>query len=606
MASNEELKKIKKKYGEKFMHMCRELFPTILEEEGRLLSLLEDTFGNNFKNLYDDIYNNLLDDRFKALIYDKFAPKVVIEPIEGSEPYELLDKAGYTLYECTTEEEIQKFKKYFANDEELCTFKGGRLNYCIVFFAVKKNVDEIKREDFNDPRREDEYGTSVMSIQFTKRGVCVVSIKNRYNHTVRNPDATYGNDLDAIVPGLEKSFETLLEERGLYLNHDNVEKLEIPGYVVASDGKHYKYNMEINGRYYCPENIVVDYGQAIKVGSPEKKILIESFVVDLINKTIAQYGSGFYKDSFTDALKDIERIEVTRDKASANGDRIITIKRKGTDVPIEIRIDKHNCIIGYTNMDLKEVGDSFLLYNKKMQHLSLPMLEKTGINFLGFNSALRKLSLPKLKEVGKGFLFGNRFLEKLELPSLEEAPNDFLRFNEGLRELELPSLKKAGDKFLGKNVRIFSLNLPNLEVIGEAFLVENSKLEELKLPKAKKIGNHFMIMNTQISNFEAPNLEEVGDYFLYGNMELRRIVLPQLISAGNSFLYYNESLEEIDLPRLREIGSVGNAKILAYQSAKPVEASDIAKLDKDSEITESEVTSSRRLLGKIKDFLTKE
>ena len=147
-------------------------------------------------------------------------------------------------------------------------------------------------------------------------------------------------------------------------------------------------------------------------------------------------------------FKDIERIEVTRDKASANGDRIITIKKKGTDVPIEIRIDKHNCIIGYTNMDLKEVGDSFLLYNKKIQHLSLPMLEKTGINFLGFNSALRKLSLPKLKEVGKGFLFGNRFLEKLELPSLEEAADDFLSFNEGLRELELPSLTKAGDKFL--------------------------------------------------------------------------------------------------------------------------------------------------------------
>ena len=34
---NQELKQIKKKYGERFMHLCRELFSTILEKEGRLL-----------------------------------------------------------------------------------------------------------------------------------------------------------------------------------------------------------------------------------------------------------------------------------------------------------------------------------------------------------------------------------------------------------------------------------------------------------------------------------------------------------------------------------------------------------------------------------------
>ena len=38
---NEELRKIKKIYGEEMMHMCRMMFPTILEEEGLLLSILE-------------------------------------------------------------------------------------------------------------------------------------------------------------------------------------------------------------------------------------------------------------------------------------------------------------------------------------------------------------------------------------------------------------------------------------------------------------------------------------------------------------------------------------------------------------------------------------
>ena len=67
----------------------------------------------------------------------------------------------------------------------------------------------MKREDFDKPAREDEYGTSVMGIQFAKTGVSTVSIKNRYNHTVNNPDATYGNNLDKIIPGVNND-ETLL------------------------------------------------------------------------------------------------------------------------------------------------------------------------------------------------------------------------------------------------------------------------------------------------------------------------------------------------------------------------------------------------------------
>ena len=83
------------------------------------------------------------------------------------------------------------------------------------------------------------------SIQFNRDGLCTVSIKNRYNHAVNNPDATYGNDLDRIVPGLTESFATLLRDKyNLILNMTHIDKLNIPDYVVANDGKYYKYNME--------------------------------------------------------------------------------------------------------------------------------------------------------------------------------------------------------------------------------------------------------------------------------------------------------------------------------------------------------------------------
>ena len=218
MAESKELKKIKKKYGEKFMHLCREIFPTILENEGELFEILTGVFSDNCKTLYEDITSEEAEQEFEQFIMDIYIQKSELttkeEITKDKNPYELLDEDGYILYECKTEADIQKFRKYYRLDEELCTFNGGRLERCLVFFAVKKNAEEIERKDFKNPQREDEYGTSVMSIQFEKNGICTCSIKNRYNHTVNNPDATYGNDLDRIIPGLSYSFKKLLKERG--------------------------------------------------------------------------------------------------------------------------------------------------------------------------------------------------------------------------------------------------------------------------------------------------------------------------------------------------------------------------------------------------------
>ena len=576
MASDVELKKIKKKYGEKFMHMCRELFPTILEQEGALFAILEKTFANNGSSLYEDIHNNGLEEGVKDLIYKIFVEDNSEEEeiVEGRTPYELLDEAGYTLYECRTERDIKKFKKYFAIGEELCTFRGGRLEQCVVFFAVKKNVDKIKRENFDDPKREDEYGTSVMSIQFSKGSLCTVSIKNRYNHTVNNPDATYGNDLDNIIPGLTQSFKKLLEERGMHLDSSNVERMTIPNYVVAGDRRYYKYNLEINGVYFCPGNIVIDYGgKVIKVGEPERKVLIENFVVDLISKTITQYGTCAYKngividwsyeDSITDDLTDIEKIEILTDKEAKNGERIITIKKKNSKSSIQIRIDKDNSIIGYINTGLRKVGNDFLLHNEK--------------------------------------------LKELELPQLEQVGDYFLHFNKGLTSLALPSLKKVGDNFIYINRMIDSLEAPNLKIVGNAFLDSNIALKKLQVPNLVETGRDFVYYNTEISDLEAPNLAVAGDYFLWNNRKLRKLVLPKLISAGKGFFQFNSSLKEISLPSLEHTIRTWNAQISAYQKrARSVSYQELSRLDKDSKITDTETNLAKRMLDKERDVASKE
>ena len=466
MSNSKELNRIKKLYGEKFMHLCRSLFPTLLEQEGLLTEILKSSFATNSRTLYDDIVNNDLEEEFKNYIYSKIdVEKEKLEIIGEKTPYQLLDENGYNLYECNSEEEIQSFKKYYKSGEELCTFRGNRLNRCVVFFAVKKNVEEIKREDFNNPKREDEYGTSVMSIQFTKSQNSTVSIKNRYNHTVNNPDATYGNDLDKIAPGLTQSFEKLLSERGLTLNISNIEAFSIPGYVVADDGKYYKYNKEINGNYYCPGNVIIDHGNVIKL-EPEKQELIDYFILDKENKTLSLYDS-LISDSFIDGFKNIDLIEMVNNNNSEQKTKTITIKEKSSDKPITIEINKEsNSIIGYTNENLTNLGD----------------------NFLGYNEKLSKLVAPNVTSIKYGVLQNNKGLEKFEAPNLKEIGDCFLRYNVQLSNIEVPNVTYIGNGVLENNKEIEKFEAPNVKIIKDCFLLSNNKLSKFEVPNVTCIG----------------------------------------------------------------------------------------------------------------------
>lgn len=108
---NEDLKLIKKLYGERMMHFCRTQFSTLLEEKGLLSKILTNTFEPN-RFLYEDLntYDKLRD--FIEYIYS-FIIEQEINSVENVEsPEKLMLKAGYKLYECKTEEDIQKFRKY--------------------------------------------------------------------------------------------------------------------------------------------------------------------------------------------------------------------------------------------------------------------------------------------------------------------------------------------------------------------------------------------------------------------------------------------------------------------------------------------------------------
>jgi len=541
---NNDLKIIKKYYGENMMHLCRELFPTILETEGLLSKIMLDTFAPN-RFLYDDIKENKKTEAFKNYIYklSNLSDKEIVKT--NKTPEELLDEAGYYLYECKTEKDIQYFKKYYETKEELCTFNGGRLDYCHVFFAVKKDIDNIKRKDFKNPKRDDEYGTSVISIQFTKVNN-TLSIKNRYNHTVSNPDATFSNNLENIIEGLTESFE---KKYDLNINQNTSKDFELKNYVKANDGKYYKYNYEEDNIYYCPSNIIIDNFE-VKQLEKEKYILLDYFILDLVHKKIYLYDEGI-EDSFVDGLKNIKKINIIK-LPNTEEKEIELILEEGNRVII--KIDKVNEIIEYTNNNLTEIGNYFLYFNNHLKRIDLSNLEYCGNYFLHDNIALESAHLPKLKEVGNYFLQNHQNLKNLYAFELRKVGNGFLERNVNLYEIVAPKLKEVGDDFFSQNIYLTGFNAPKLEKIGDYFLNDNNILNYINLPCVKTIGTCFLCNNSALKDICLPKVETVGNSFMYFNTELKSVTFPKLKKIGNEFLGKNTSLDVINFPSVIEIG----------------------------------------------------
>ena len=97
------------------------------------------------------------------------------------------------------------------------------------------------------------------------------------------------------------------------LNETNIEEFELPGYTVAGDGKYYKYNMEINGIYYCPGNVIIDHG-CVKHLESEKEVLMDYFILDKEKKTLSLYDYNSIEDSFVDCFENIEKIQIKKNK----------------------------------------------------------------------------------------------------------------------------------------------------------------------------------------------------------------------------------------------------------------------------------------------------
>jgi hypothetical protein len=204
-------------------------------------------------------------------------------------PFELLKDAGYDAYHADTQEKQDAIKKYFASGEALCTFGTSRYKDYVVINAVHKDVDKLKRSDFNGKeKRQDAYGASVISIQF-KNGF--ISIKNRYNHKVPNCDCTFGNNPDNIIEGLTAALQ---KRFGVSFK---AAKSSLPDKFIMCGDRFFKYHIEINGKYYG-NDAVLDNGSIVEMNKDYER-LYAYFVFDVKSKTLRLYDKTV-NDAFPD------------------------------------------------------------------------------------------------------------------------------------------------------------------------------------------------------------------------------------------------------------------------------------------------------------------
>lgn len=575
--NGDDFKFLKKHYGEKFAQFCRSNLPTIFNKSGLISKIMEKKFAPN-RDLFNDlVFHNLTEDfvNYISVEANNFLdsinnPTKTPTNKTNKTPKELFEMAGYDLFECKTLEDINSFKKYYTEQELLCTFDApeNRLNNYKVFFAVKKDVNKINRKDFKYPKRQDSYGTSVISLQFSKGEYSRLSIKNRYNHSVENPDATFDNNLENIYPGLTESF---YNQYSIKLGVRSINFFNIPHYVKTSDGKFYKYITKEEDLHFCKNNVVIsieDNGLKATTYNPDRYELMDHYLLDKKEKTITDLTKLY--DGLADSVGKIEKISVVN---TSNGERLVTLindKQETTKLTLN-----NNNIIKYENNDIKDILDGFLTQSRFLKEFIAPNIEYIGNNFNSNNNVLDTFIAPKVSFVGKRFLHYNRELKYLDMPELKHVDDGFLTYTDivsfkaeklkttgtyfccscnRLKNLEIPNIQVFEDDALSFAYNLTKVDFPKVAFIGDGFLSYNENIKEFIAPNLLNVGNYFMMTNEQMSKFEAPNLEKIGNRFLFENRELTNFAFNNLEIIGDNVLTNNNKITDFECPKVKTIG----------------------------------------------------
>ena len=514
ITTEEMYKIIKKQNGEKFAKILRQ---NVLLDTPNLKHILE------FAGVDAEDAKNLIPVLREINIKSKEKPETNQEQ-EFRDPLELLNKAGYDAFYVNNLSQQNSIAKYFKQDEQLCTFRDSkRYKDYYIIHAVKKNIRDIKRP--KNPQRQDEYGTSVISIQIAKSGG-FISIKNRYNHTVDNPDATFNNNPDNIIRGLTAS---LKHKFGVdFMTQD----VNIPDNYRLVKNQLVRFNYEVDNVYYGEKYYFE--GSEITKSNPDYEVMLDTVILNTKTGQVKNIRENTEESNIDLAYvlnNEISGHKIKIEKNKTTNETIINIIDENKNIK-ELARTKYGCI---TSLHLYKTSE-------------------IGTDFIRNNNTLKEFYAPKLKKMGRRCFECCKNLETLFIPELEEMDERCFNWNTMLKEFYAPKLKKMSACCFYNNRKIKKIYIPELEDMELGCFSQTDELIELIGPKLKKIGNGCFSYNAKLKKIYFPELEEMGLSVFANVKRLHEIIIPKLKEMNHNFTYSAMLVKTLYAPELESMG----------------------------------------------------
>lgn len=439
---------------------------------------------------------------------------------------------------CVTSLEEQDALSVFYRDvEKLCTFGTDRYMDYYMINAIKRNIDKIKRAEF--PRREDIYGTSSLSIQVLKRGG-KISIKNRYNHTVSDPDNTYFSNPNHISKGL-----TTALKNELGVSFETTEK-RLPYHYQYIGKSLFKSSCEINGIIFGENCYSID-GKIYQIDE-RKEILVENYLINLKEKTVISIPERESNDSYWDrniaVLKqelEGKRLEVRIDKKTKervlfadgkevlrlNGSRLVELTLPSTTTLADREIVDFEWLKCFTAPHLTEIGEGCISC-PNLRHFSAPHLKKVGRGtFCGVDFYFTNMQVDTLKKQGFFFIskifFNANLNEFSDVASYDENFAIIAVLNQEIKgkKVTLKEGKKVkevyanGQKILSfekvdqYNWNITYLNLPTIRNLPANALNRLESLKEARFENLEVMGKHNIVRFRSLKKLYIPHVQKI-------------------------------------------------------------------------------------------------
>jgi hypothetical protein len=528
----------KKAFGERVAKMIRYRMPIAFDSKDKLIEYLK--FKIPIKSHMAYILENMAESLEQEFLSNNEIP---IKKEPQLPPQELLKTIGYSFYEVKSEEEFESYRSYYQGGSTICSLnnKNERLRDNLIFYIIKEDAKETLRasvltqdnlskswKDYLEQKglknndgsyninglrhhREDPFGTSVLNIQINKKSG-YLKIINRYNHDINsgntNPDATYNNNLNIIIGGLEQS---IYDYAGVNkVNHNKMNFAE----NVINDSKNrlFVFGKEENGIYYG-DGFYIKHGEATLLNNDMER-MIDGHVFRQ-NKTIKNIGANTLWNGFNiNNIKFLKGNQITlqTDYGNATLDLVNGVSQQSSrlDESLSIAILKN-----YTFIETDGNGKITVSGDIKDDN-HLPLFWNDNIIRINGSAYFRNSSIQEqnhLEHITRKALFLDSQIQEQK----------HLKYIGGTAHYSYSQIREQD----------------SLEIIGGHAFYVNTPIEKQNC--LKSIGGDADYMNSKIR--EQDSLEYIGGHAFYNNTPIEK--LNSLKYIGENAYFINSSILEI-------------------------------------------------------------